>query len=364
MPRPAKLWWHAQKKRWACKHHGRIHFFTADKQESQREFHRLKLANQPRTDPESVTVAEVLSRYLDHLEANRSTRTYQWTLDNYNQFRKSFDECRLASELTPADMLAWADRYQWSNWTRRQKLTSVQAAFVWATKTRIIDSNPVAWIEKPPKTKRETLVDNDQLKKLLDSDTDFRDLVQFVSLTGCRPQEASMIEARHIKGNVIHLGIVKKRKRAIYPPDELLPMLTMRCQRYPSGPIFRNTRGKPWSRNAIGLRFRRLREKLGGEPITIYTLRHTFITQALLNGTPVQTVAQLAGHSPETTLRIYSHLDHEKFSEDMRKASNEVTNAAKQKAGHADEKAPETPRKTGRKRQRPPGGSGRRRQSS
>ena len=80
-------------------------------------------------------------------------------------------------------------------------------------------------------------------------------------------------------------------------------------ERYPSGPLFRNSRGKPWTRNAIRCRFRNLRAKLPHlKGVVSYTYRHSFVTDALENGVGVAQVAELLGHT--STDMVMSHYQH------------------------------------------------------
>ena len=50
------------------------------------------------------------------------------------------------------------------------------------------------------------------------------------------------------------------------------------------GHVFRNADGRPWTKDALGLRMRRLRVRAGvgpdqqGEQFVLYTYRHTFLT--------------------------------------------------------------------------------------
>ena len=68
---------------------------------------------------------------------------------------------------------------------------------------------------------------------------------------------------------------------------------------YPEGPLFRGPRGKAaFTPQNIRCRFRRLREKLPHlKHFVCYNVRHTFATQALVNGVGVAQVAELLGHS-------------------------------------------------------------------
>lgn len=47
------------------------------------------------------------------------------------------------------------------------------------------------------------------------------------------------------------------------------------AREHPSGPLFLNMRGNPWTRNAIRFRFRNLRQRLDlPEELVAYTFRH------------------------------------------------------------------------------------------
>jgi integrase len=72
--------------------------------------------------------------------------------------------------------------------------------------------------------------------------------------------------------------------------------LTQRLMRkHPEGPLFRSFRGgKPYTRQAVRCRFRRLRTRFPElAKVVSYTLRHTFATDALAQSVPIATVAEL-----------------------------------------------------------------------
>src|SRR5262249_51319847 len=91
---------------------------------------------------------------------------------------------------------------------------------------------------------------------------------------------------------------------------ELSKRLIEQCQ--DDGPIFRNTRGRPWTKNAVLIRFCKLRKKhpqLKG--VIAYTYPSSFATDALEAGVPDATVAALLGHTNTNTLhRFYARLSH------------------------------------------------------
>ncbi len=99
------------------------------------------------------------------------------------------------------------------------------------------------------------------------------------------------------------------------PPRHGADWLPAECRRlvakHPTGPLFRNSRGKPWNRNAIRCRFRRLRKKLNlDKGVVAYAYRHTYTTAGLEGGVPIATMAELLGHtSTDMINEHYGHLD-------------------------------------------------------
>lgn len=80
------------------------------------------------------------------------------------------------------------------------------------------------------------------------------------------------------------------------------------------GPVFLNSRGKPWTKNAVRCLMRRLRRRLGfqpderGEKIVAYTFRHSMATLAAAHGVLDRTLADWLGHVETRTTQRYQHL--------------------------------------------------------
>jgi len=97
----------------------------------------------------------------------------------------------------------------------------------------------------------------------------------------------------------------------------LLTRLALRAGKT-TGPIFLNSKGIPWTNNAVRCQMRRLRKRCGfkrdarGEPIVCYTLRHTQATLAVAAGVRDRVLADLMGHASTRTTARYQHLcvDH------------------------------------------------------
>ena len=132
--------------------------------------------------------------------------------------------------------------------------------------------------------------------------------------TGARPQETLHVEARHVDlKNLRWIFPASETRtgrlpRVIYLNAEALEITKRLALLHPTGKLFRNTRGKPWTADAVNCRFATVQKKLG-KRYSLYALRHSWATKALQNGVDPITVAVLMGHSDPTMLaKHYQHL--------------------------------------------------------
>ena len=140
---------------------------------------------------------------------------------------------------------------------------AVKRAFNWAIDMGITTSNPITRLKKPSYEPCEEYLTQEQFDELIlkVKDDRFKDYLNFLWFTGCRPQEIQLIEAKHILGEMVVLtkkdSKGKKYNRTIYLNDDAIEIVKRLSVRK-SGPLFRNSQGKRWTSNAIRLRFRRL----------------------------------------------------------------------------------------------------------
>ena len=175
------------------------------------------------------------------------------------------------------------------------------------------------------------MISPDEFKTILKhASRNFADVLLVTWQTGCRPQEISRVEARHVdleNGRWVFPpkeAKGKKKERVVYLSDEALRITKERMQKFPEGPLFRTQRGNPWDRCSMSESFKKLKTKIGVR-YCLYNIRHTYITLGLKNGVDPVTMATLVGHSDLTMIhRVYSHISQD--ADHMRKMAMKAVN--------------------------------------
>jgi integrase len=313
------------------------------------------------------SVAAILDAFLDWCRHHRAARTYEWYRDYLQSFVSHAPRNLTVGKLRPIHVQQWVDAQAGWKTGKRGAIVAVQRAFNWAAKMGLIESSPVRHVEKPRAGRRDVVITSDEYASILAhvADEEFRDLVVTCWETGCRPQEILSVEARHLdragsrwvfppeeaKG--------KRRHRVVYLSEAALAITERLATRWPRGPLFRNTDGRPWHPYALNCRFARLRRAWGREEVArlglvppkirrltraeradpgrraehdramearrgeicrltlehgrrwcLYHFRHSFATRLLESGVDSLTVSSLLGHADGAMLaRVYSHID-------------------------------------------------------
>jgi integrase len=329
---------------------------------------------------EDTLVVVILDHFLDWCHKHRAG-SFDWYRQRINHFcrfkTKEYQIAQLTvSQLRPFHVQEWVDSHpHWSASHKRGSTVAIQRAFRWAEKSGRIGKSPIRDVDKPEAGKRDVVLSTEDFQAIVNRypDQEFRDLLEFAWHTGARPQEIVRIEKRHFEESQARIVLPpkeakgKKRYRVIYLDEKALEIVKRLCMEHPSGAIFRNTRGTPWTPWAINCRFNRLQQSLGrealggkilvpdeevaalvaklpktriekgrtieksakelarearkklrnkaaashGKKLFLYAMRHSFAHRMLtVSGVDALTVSTLLGHADGAMLgRVYSHLD-------------------------------------------------------
>jgi integrase len=279
------------------------------------EFHRLKANGGNQGPGASISVGELCDRLLDWVAENRSPLTYEWYKRHLRSFVRHVGPSSAASALRPFHVTEWIKSQEWEQSTRHGAITAVKRAFRWGRRQGYLESDPMEPLDKPGIKRRETILRPDQEHEVLNAiHGPLRDYLEFMHETGCRPSEVARLEASHLSEDAAILSgkttRATGRLREIYWTDRAKEIVDRLAGENPAGPNFRNSRGAPWTRNALAWAMSRVRKRLGlGGECTAESFRHGWITDAKLKQ-PNSVVAQLAGHSSTATVdKHYGHLN-------------------------------------------------------
>jgi integrase len=363
---------------WYVQLDGRQINLGRDRDEAFRVYHDLMARPKPviqrRDAGELMTV--LCDAFLDWVHKHRSAATFEWYRGRLQQFVLFHPNLRLA-ELKPFHVQEWVDTHpDHAAATQRNNIRAVKRCLTWATQQGYVDANPIAHLQAPSAGRRELVVAPDEFTRLLSfvDDDAFRDLLIVTYETGCRPQESTRVEARHVdlaRSRWVFTASESKTKRmprVVYLSEGAAAITAKRMARRPRGRLFLNSTGRPWTKDALGCAFDRLQVRMGKAQMKIYRVavnerhvakhveklrthkvvkgivreksssellcearrkltqrkarefapryslyafRHSWATNALLRGVDSLTVAILMGHrDPSTLARVYAHLSH------------------------------------------------------
>jgi integrase len=331
-----KPFFRAQTQSWYYKDGNKFVPLGKDKAEAEREWHR-RMAGQAEVTP-TTTVGVILDKFLAWCGKNKAPATKDWYA-NYLESLREFQPAGLAdkigalpwSNLKPYHVDQWISDHctGLGNNSKNAAARCALRVFNWALKFGYVTCNPIVGIEVAPKRRREVCLTPKQWNKILDSvkvDDPFRDVLLTLRNSGCRPQEVRLVEARHFDPDArawvfpvdeSKAGDKTGRNRVVPLNKTALAITRRLALKYPEGPLFRNTDGTPWTRHSFNCRCKRLTEKLGFK-FCLYLVRHLYVTESLLRGIDPTTLSIITGHSPETMLRVYQHVNQR--PEHVRKA--------------------------------------------
>jgi site-specific recombinase XerD len=153
----------------------------------------------------------------------------------------------------------------------------------------------------------------EQFDKLLSGSDDeaLTTLLQALWHTGAPPREVLDATAANLDRGERCLRYAKGkggRPRIVYLNDAAFAIFSKLADECPEGPLFKNSLGKKWSSNLISARLRVLKERTG-IAATMYAMRHSFATRAILAGIDLETLRILMGHANLVQIsKVYSHV--------------------------------------------------------
>lgn len=274
----------------------------------------------PASTAAGPTAMELASRWFVWAERNRRPSTLAW----YGAILAPFLEVHGAepcASLAPHHITTHCVAVGASSSTERAVITCLKSILNWGISQGLIEKNPLATMKRPAGKKRTFLVTNDLRATVLrEAAPELRLLVYALWNLGCRPEAVRGVAAHHfvpaMEAWVFAAGEHKTgdktgRPLVVYLTPCMVTLTRILSVVRPKGPLFLNSKGRPWTKDSIKCAFTRLKERLGlPKELLPYSFRHTWTTNALLQGVGIAATAELLGHTDTSMVsRHYGHLD-------------------------------------------------------
>ncbi|MEZ5943254.1 MAG: tyrosine-type recombinase/integrase [Planctomycetaceae bacterium] len=311
-------WWYVTLKGGGRRKQVKLARGRENEPEAYRRFYEVMAAAGHIEPSPEMTFNELAAQFLSYSREQHKSVTTNW----YVRLLDDFDQhCQgRVKDLKKSHVDTWLRKHTWSVSSRRQAITAIKRVVNWGYEEGHLPEYPVGLrkLKRPKMQKRETLVSEADHKRMLKAtDPEFALFLTALWETGARPGEIRTVTADDV---LLEQGIwllqqhktaeKTEKPRIIYLTEAMVKLTQSLVKEHPTGPLFRNSQGEPWTINAIRCRMRRLREKLGLPVGTVaYAYRHTYATNGLTGGISIAEMAELLGHSDTKMLsEHYGHL--------------------------------------------------------
>lgn len=290
------------------------------------------------------TFSKVSKDFIKTIKQPNKQRSYQDRLDKV--FIPAFKDKNI-NEITEADInqIIFARLEKIKPQSVNKEMVVLKQLFKYAKKCHYIFEIPEVEKQKEIAKKRDAFTDKELQEILKTSQQRIDEIVNarnrydrevlqqyilFLMATGIRTGEALSIQFKNINEEYAMLGRSKTLKREIYLNKEAQQVVVNLIQIYSkygikyndASCLFLNFNGeavKSFKKgfNAL-LAMTSMKEQLGKNTLTLYSLRHYYITNALKSGIPLTSIAIQCGTSVKMIQKNYNHLTIYQVKNDLK----------------------------------------------
>lgn len=289
------------------------------------------IASDPGAPSDDPTFAELAEAFLRNAEAIGKYEPEAI----YNR-RKLFKDFGAAvdfpiSACKPFHLSDWVEAHDWAPSTRKGNAASIKAVLNWAVKQGRVSSNPYHAVNYKESDPKPAMPDEVLDKVKFRSTPAYEDALAFLRLTSIRLSGLYRMNWGDVRWDE-RIVILRKTKsgkpKVLRLTDECVSLLRRLYQEQsdlfeapsPDSPVFRNTKGKRWTRRTLGQNLRRMLSRHGIDcPARLHGIRHQCATEAIRNGAKPLYVSEMLGHSSfSVTEKYYLHIGQD--NDEIRKA--------------------------------------------
>jgi len=156
----------------------------------------------------------------------------------------------------------------------------------------------------------------DEVRRIINSITNLkhRAIISIIYSCGLRISEAVNLKINDIDSSAMTVKIVNakgRNDRIVMLSEKLLSLLREYFKEYkPKVYLFEGQQGEQYSTRSIQQIFNNAVKKVGiKKKVTVHSLRHSFESHLLDNGTDIRFIQELLGHKHLSTTQIYTHIN-------------------------------------------------------
>ena len=231
------------------------------------------------------------------------------------QLLPNFGNVRL-DRITPAHVHRWFDAYsRTSPGAANHALAVLRQILNHAVKLGHITVNPARSVRPNPRPKRTRFLSRDEIDRLhnvLDRHIGGRsgeqaDIIRLLLLTGSRKNEIVRLRKREVDADCLRLEDSKTGPRTVLLNRKARDIVERRLATALGEFLFPSPKNPATPRSGHLSLWYTVRREAGIEDVRLHDLRHTYGSQAVMQGVPLPVVAQLLGHSQVTMTLLYAH---------------------------------------------------------
>lgn len=234
-----------------------------------------------------------LDLFLDYVSSSKITSINENVLLNY------FDHLKKSKNFSYSSV--------------KQALASVRFLFLDVLKKEI-NFDFFIKIKKPESLPN--ILTKEEVKNLINSIKNIKHkaIISTIYSCGLRISEVVNLKLQDIDSNAMTVKIVNskgKKDRVVMLSEKLLELLRTYFKQYkPREFLFEGQNGGKYSTRSIQQIFNRAAAKVKiKKRVSVHTLRHSFASHLLDNGTDIRFIQELLGHKHLSTTQIYTHIN-------------------------------------------------------
>ncbi len=312
---------------------------------------RGKLGVPERDAATTLTVQDLTERFLAEYDSPRIADVTRWAAKQRIILRPVLDDVgseRAASlDVSRVERLRNRLMRRYAANTARGQLAALGSIFSWATKKRLLTSNPLVELKKPKKVARIEFLSTEDARKLLaaadaQAERSLRASVLAIALrlgllAGLRAGEIFGLRWQDVDLSRAVLTVAKSYRsqtksgvaRSVPMPDALLDALhkwQSICPKTREGVVCplsldKSARGG-WHQTSRRRPELSVLYRAAGLPIPAapwHCLRHSYASLFVQSGGSIVTLQKLLGHSDIKTTMVYAHIDDSFAAQEVRK---------------------------------------------